>query len=396
MLFAKSSDRPVDEVQLVEWFPARGSAGGRRATHIEVPGRPRAAVLGSRPTWMWGLEHGVNEHRVAIGNERVWTVDDPRAAPPALIGMDLVRLGLERAARADQAVDVITTLLEQHGQGGSGEQGADDPYWSSFLIADPETGWVLETSGRSWVAAPVAAGSAISNRITLSTDWTRSSSDVEPGTDWDDRRSLRSPTEIADHRLAATRRCVATGDADPRRAVAVLRDHGSGPWGRPGVPEAHVPPVPDGVGDDWSGITVCMHVRDLQCTTASMVAHLPVDPSEAVRVWAALGTPCTGVYLPVGLVDGEAIVPGVLGEAEAWRSSSALSRMAERRGSEGDAALRAIRSALAPVEAAAWEEADELWAARAGAAPWRLAAAGWDDRTRTAVDRLLQAEGCLP
>ena len=40
------------------------------------------ALVGSHPTWLWGLEHGVNEHGVAIGNEKIWTVDDPRAQPP--------------------------------------------------------------------------------------------------------------------------------------------------------------------------------------------------------------------------------------------------------------------------------------------------------------------------
>jgi secernin len=300
MLFAKSSDRPVDEVQVLEWLPARPSGSGLRTTYVEVPEAGSAAVLGSRPTWMWGLEHGVNEHRVAIGNERVWTVDDPRLAPPGLIGMDLVRLGLERAASADRAVDVITSLLERHGQGGSGEEGGDEPYGSSFLVADPSAGWVLETSGRSWVAAPVQAGAAISNRLTLRSDWTRSSADVEPGSDWDDRRSRGSPTGIADHRLAATRRCIADGRADARQVVRVLRDHGSGPWGSPGDAVHDPPPPPPGVHDDWSGITVCMHVRGYQCTTASLVADLPADPDEPLRAWAALGSPCASVYLPSG------------------------------------------------------------------------------------------------
>ena len=385
MLFAKSSDRPVDEAQILELLPRRAPGGSVATTYLTIPDAGAAALLGSRPTWMWGLEHGVNVHRVAIGNEKVWTVDDPHAAPEALIGMDLVRLGLERATTAEEAVDVIADLLDAHGQGGSGEAGADEPYWSSFLVVDPDGGWVLETSGRSWVAAPVGAGAAISNRLTLSTGWTRSSADVEPGADWDERRAPEAPTGIADHRLAATRRCVATGaSATPQHAVAALRDHGRGPWGQPGS-TGDPTPVPEGVHDDWSGVTVCMHVRDYQCTTASMVADLPTDPAEPLRVWAALGTPCSSVYLPVAVLGDGAVIPSVLGDVEAWRSFSALSRAVEQPDQEGTDALLAIRTSLAAVEAAAWADADELWAARAGADRWRDAAAGWDRLVRGAV-----------
>lgn len=383
MLFAKSSDRPPDEPQVLEWFGRRAASRSLRTTYVALPDVDAAALLGSRPTWMWGLEHGVNEHRVAIGNEKVWTVDDPRALPPALTGMDLVRLGLERAASADAALDAITDLLAAHRQGGSGEDGRDEPYWSSFLIVDPDGGWVLETSGTSWVASPVGDGGAISNRLTLSTQWTRSSADVEPGADWDRWRAPEAPTGIADHRLAATRRCVALGPAaGPRDAVAALRDHGTGPWGEPGAAGVP-PPVPAEAGADWSGVTVCMHVRDFSCTTASMIADLPADRDRPVRIWATLGTPCTGIYLPVAVLGpADAVVPEVLGDAGAWSSFSSLSRAAERPGDEGRAALAEVRAALAPIEADAWDEADELWDRRADRSSWRTAADAWSGRVR--------------
>lgn len=388
MLFAKSSDRPPDEAQVVEWFGRRDAGASLRTTYLSIPDAGAGPLLGSRPTWMWGLEHGINEHRLAIGNEKVWTVDDPRAVPPALLGMDLVRLGLERAPDADTAVDVITDLLAEHGQGGTGEEGEDEPYWSSFLIVDPSGGWVLETSGRSWVAAPVGAGAAISNRLTLTTDWTRSSDDVEPGTDWDRWRAPEAPTGIADHRLAATRRCIGRGpDVRPEQAVAALRDHGTGPWGAPGGPSETPPPVPDSVNDDWSSVTVCMHVREVSCTTASMVADVPADGGP-VRVWASLGTPCTGVFLPVAVSGDGAVVPPVLGSADAWDSFHVLSRAVERPGDEGAAALASVRAALAPVEADAWAEADELWDQDAGPERWRTAAGAWSTRVRGALDEV--------
>lgn len=51
------------------------------------------------------------------------------------------------------AMNVITSLLEEHGQGGPCSD--TEPrllYHNSFLIADPTEAWVLETAGRHWAA----------------------------------------------------------------------------------------------------------------------------------------------------------------------------------------------------------------------------------------------------
>ncbi|MFM2077993.1 MAG: hypothetical protein RJA49_1883, partial [Actinomycetota bacterium] len=90
-LFAKNSDRPPAERQIVEWSDARRDAGRLRTTHIEVDPHPAAtlACVLSRPAWCWGAEHGVNEAGVAAGNTTVYTTLDPRSAPVGLTGMDL-------------------------------------------------------------------------------------------------------------------------------------------------------------------------------------------------------------------------------------------------------------------------------------------------------------------
>lgn len=106
---------------------------------------------------MWGAEMGSNEHSVCIGNEAIWnkliTAEDSK---PKLLGMDLVRLGLERSKTAREAVDVITGLLEKYGQGGiCSDTHKDLVYHNGFLIVDPNEAWVLETAGSEWAAEKV-------------------------------------------------------------------------------------------------------------------------------------------------------------------------------------------------------------------------------------------------
>lgn len=316
-LFAKNSDRPRDEVQLLVWSPPRPAGGDLRTQYLTIPDAGAHGVLLSQPTWLWGAEHGVNEHGVAIGNEKVHA-RRPLVDERALIGMDLVRLGLERGRTADDALDAIVTLLERHGQGGSCMPAADDPYDSSFLIADPTGGWVLETYGRRWAATPIGDGRSISNRYSIGTEWTRAAADIAPGTSTLDWHDVRVDSRGADHRLAATGACVAGADAlDPATVVAAMRDHGNGPWGRPGDTDAPHPP-PTERGDDHRGVTVCMHGAWAATTTASMVAWLPRD--EAPIVWACLGSPCVGTY---ERIDDLASPPASLTDPAVWHEAAA-------------------------------------------------------------------------
>ena len=352
-LFAKNSDRPVAETQLVEGHGGRDAGGYLRTQYLEMEDAGACRLLGCRPEWLWGLETGVNERRVAIGNEKVFTVDDPYKVEPALIGMDLVRLGLERGRTASEALDVMTDLLERHGQGGVGDQAHHEPYFSSFLIADPRKAWVLETSARTWVAREVDDAATISNRLSLGTDWTRASPDVDRDTDFDTYRLARAPTGHADIRLAASRACLASGSEalTPRILAAQMRHHGERPWGPPGGDPAAVSSPPATTLPDGTGVSICMHVRGYQATASSMIAELPADAARPLRAWVAPGSPCVSVYVPLFPPND---IPHELGDAGTWKRFLSLRERVE---ADPDALL-AIRAELGPVEAALWDAAD--------------------------------------
>ena len=124
---------------------------------------------------------------------------------------------------------------------------------------------MVETAGVRLCVAPFAAGVAISNRLTLGTEWTRASAGLAPGDDFDRFRDHGEERRYADVRLAASRRFLASappGGLTPAATAAHLRDHGTGPWGAPGIEgPVHVPPAAPAM--DCSGVSVCMHVRGL-------------------------------------------------------------------------------------------------------------------------------------
>ena len=187
LIFGKNSDRPMGELQDVVAFPDRDHPEGSalQCTHITIPQVSHTfGVILSKPRWIWGAEMGANEHGVVIGNEAVWTNRPCRST--GLLGMDLVRLGLERGADAAGALGVIVKLLAAHGQGGNCAEHFTMTYHNSFLIADGKETWVLETADELWVAEKITLGTrSISNGLSIHGRGDLRHSDLEGVTDLD-------------------------------------------------------------------------------------------------------------------------------------------------------------------------------------------------------------------
>jgi len=79
VVLAKNSDRSADESQPLLQVPRMNHSPGStlKCQYIEIPqAEETLGLIGSRPHWLWGLEHGMNERGVAIGNEAVFTKEE--------------------------------------------------------------------------------------------------------------------------------------------------------------------------------------------------------------------------------------------------------------------------------------------------------------------------------
>jgi len=308
VIFAKNSDRQPNEPLLTIKVPRKKYQPGSKlkCTYIEIDQVEETyAALLLKPSWMWGAEMGGNEFGLHIGNEAVFTRE--KQGPEALLGMDMLRLALERCKTALEALELLLELLERYGQGGNCGYEKKFYYHNSFLIADPEEAWVLETAGKYWAAEQVKTVRTISNRLSIRKQfdrahpdlikhavdkkWCRSEADFEFARCYSDPLITRFSGSA---RRVGSSSCALEaekGSITMQTMRSILRSHEKGLEGKQ--------------FSRHSLKSVCMHGGFLfgDHTTGSYIAE--IDRPRTTYLLTGCSTPCLALYKPYWLIESE-------------------------------------------------------------------------------------------
>jgi len=233
-LAAKSADCEINEAQAVLRLPRRRYPEGAvlRATHIVIPqSRETHEIIIDKSFWTWGGEIGVNEYGLAVGNEAVFS--NATETVDGLVTGDLLRLMLERARDCDEAILVFAEALERFGQGGNCELRGNSHFDSSYLVSDARHAYVIEAAGRHWAARKVEDVGAISNALTIRSDWDRGS---RPKTEnqadftatYTDAAKLAGGSAESRRQITFDYLSQRRGHIDLRTMADLLRQHGEG------------------------------------------------------------------------------------------------------------------------------------------------------------------------
>jgi secernin len=326
-IFGKNSDRPPNEGQHIVYFPAAEYAFDSRVkcTYIEIPQAEKThAVLLSKPYWMWGAEIGANEHGLVIGNEAVYS-KIPANKEPALLGMDMLRIALERAVTPREAVQVIVDLLDQFGQGGNCVAEGAVYYHNSFIIANADDAWVLEAVDKQWAARQIEDVYSISNCLTLGNQWDMASPNlVQLAVQKGFSKSVEQFNYANDYSdflftnfgKGRTRRATTInlleqhkGNFNVSSMMGALRHHN----------DDHFDPQTTSL----TSVDVCMHAGfgpiHISQSTASMVVYL--DGNTPIIFATGTSAPCTSIFKPMWIASRASAALSTVPTAQADSSS---------------------------------------------------------------------------
>ena len=293
MLFAKSADCEVNEANAIVRIPRKKHVKGEsvRVTHLVIPQAEETyEIFLTKAFWTYGCEIGINEYGLAMGEEAVFTTEMAAEEKDGLIGPDLMRLGLERARNCQEAIEIMTGLLEKYGQGGSAELKGNSHFDSSFLMSDTSEAYIMETAGRKWAVRNIEDFDSISNMLGISTNWTNCS--VDSGTKRIDWKKTFALEEVPPKLGSPDRQCItydklkeSAGQITASTMFNIMRHHNDGY--HPATAETHQ--------------NICIHAGPQETRWWQADGVMVTDVGEhGVLIWVT-GTSgnCVSIFKPV-------------------------------------------------------------------------------------------------
>lgn len=305
VIFGKNSDREKNEPNIVIKVPRKKYKKGEKVkcTYIQIPQAEETfECILFKPSWIWGAEMGVNEYGVVIGNEAVFTKE--KQGDVALLGMDVLRLALERSKTAVEALAYIVYFIKTYGQGGKCGYTKNLRYHNSYIVADFNSAYKIETADKLWAVKKIEDVDSISNSITITNDYDMISSDVEDNFvfkrilgrdkfDFKDRYEHKLISKVAqgDFRRNTTYSFLKSkkGSLTVEDFKTILRHH-----------ETFEGNILNG-----SMMNICMHESSFISseTTGSMIVELI---NGEINIWATGSSlPCLSTYKPMWFVDSD-------------------------------------------------------------------------------------------
>jgi len=222
-----------------------------------------------------------------------------------LLGMDIVRLALERSKSSMEALKIITNLIETYGTGGNCHRWHEFYYNNSFVVADSGDAFIIETAEKHWVAKRVVDFASISNapsisqydfisdgmiEFAISKKWCSSKADFDFSKTNDALITLLGKGK---NRQCRTMSMLENSHAnfDIKDAIRILQDHGD------------YKGAENSIGSLPTTFNVCAHATygPIRAqTTNTMIFKL--SKYENPQIWiTGTSSPCLSIFKPIFL-----------------------------------------------------------------------------------------------
>ncbi|SKA75543.1 Dipeptidase [Caloramator quimbayensis] len=304
VIFGKNSDREKDEPHVVIRVKGEKHEKGKRVkcTYIEIPqANETYDCILFKPSCIWGAEMGVNEYGVVIGNEAVFTKENQ--GKESLLGMDILRLALERSKTAIEALKNIVCFIKNYGQGGKCGYKKDLRYHNSYIIADFKSAYKIETADRLWAIKKIEDFDSISNSLSITDDYDMLSSDLGDTFEYKNiiGREKYNFKDKHENKIIAR---IAKGDLRRNITYSFLNQK----KGKITVEDfKNILRHHEGEGSIFNGSmkNICMHQKSIVSseTTGSMIVELI---NGEINIWATGSSlPCLSTYKPLWFVESD-------------------------------------------------------------------------------------------